>query len=103
MVPNQRQLSIVVSDWESYLGSLFLPPMLWDLVLVLLLLSPTRLFVLLVLVFLVIIKEYVCLLDHFIEDTTNTTALFGLESFYFVFFILSCSSFKVIGESIGFW
>ena len=25
MVPNQRQLSIVVSDWESYLGSLFPP------------------------------------------------------------------------------
>jgi hypothetical protein len=23
VVPNQRQLSIVVSDWESYLGSLF--------------------------------------------------------------------------------
>ena len=26
MVSNQRQLSIVVSDWESYLGSLFSPP-----------------------------------------------------------------------------
>ena len=25
MVPNQRQLSIVVSDWGSYLGSLFQP------------------------------------------------------------------------------
>jgi preprotein translocase subunit SecY len=23
VVPNQRQLSVVVSDWESYLGSLF--------------------------------------------------------------------------------
>jgi hypothetical protein len=23
VVPNQRQLSIFVSDWESYLGSLF--------------------------------------------------------------------------------
>ena len=52
VVPNQRQLSIVVSDWESYLGSLFPPPRLWDLVLVLLLLSPTRLYVSLVRAFL---------------------------------------------------
>ena len=29
MVPNQRQLSIVVSDWESYLGSLFPTCVLW--------------------------------------------------------------------------
>ena len=27
---NQRQLSIVVSDWESYLGSLFCHLRLWD-------------------------------------------------------------------------
>ena len=26
MVPNQRQLSIVVSDWGSHLGSPFSPP-----------------------------------------------------------------------------
>ena len=29
MVPNQRQLSIVVSDWEPYLGSLFSHYGLW--------------------------------------------------------------------------
>ena len=33
MVLNQGQLSIVVSDWESYLGSFFPPPSVWDLVL----------------------------------------------------------------------
>jgi hypothetical protein len=32
MVPNQRQLSIVVSDWGSYLGSPFPTIRLWDLV-----------------------------------------------------------------------
>ena len=32
MVPNQRQLSVVVSDWRSYLGSLFSTFSLWDLV-----------------------------------------------------------------------
>ena len=32
MVPNQRQLSNVVSDWGSYLGSLFSTFSLWDLV-----------------------------------------------------------------------
>ena len=32
MVLNQGQLSIVVSDWEPYLGSPF-PPSMWDLVL----------------------------------------------------------------------
>ena len=26
----------------------------------------------------------VCIFDHFIEDTINTTGLFGLEGFYFV-------------------
>ena len=31
-VLNQRQLSIVVSDWESYLGSLFSPFWLWVIV-----------------------------------------------------------------------
>ena len=30
MVLNQRQLSIVVPDWEPYLGSLFSPLSLWD-------------------------------------------------------------------------
>ena len=29
MVVNQGQLSIVVSDWESYLGSPFSPPSVW--------------------------------------------------------------------------
>jgi hypothetical protein len=29
MVPNQRQLSIVVSDWEPYLGGLFSHYVLW--------------------------------------------------------------------------
>ena len=43
MVPNQRQLSIVVSDWESYLGSLFSTLGWWDHVFVLLLSSPTEL------------------------------------------------------------
>ena len=33
MVFNQGQLSIVVSDWESYLGSLFGHLRLWDVVL----------------------------------------------------------------------
>ena len=32
MVPNQRQLFIVVSDWGSYLGSPFSHLRLWDLV-----------------------------------------------------------------------
>jgi hypothetical protein len=32
MVPNQRQLSIVVSDWEPYLGSLFSHLCLWVVV-----------------------------------------------------------------------
>ena len=32
MVPNQRQLFIVVSDWGSYLGSHFPHCDLWDLV-----------------------------------------------------------------------
>ena len=41
----------------------------------------------------------VCIFHHFIKDTINTTGLFGLEGF----FILSCNSFKVIGESSGFW
>ena len=34
MVPNHRQVSIVVSDWGSYLGSLFSPFSLWGLVFV---------------------------------------------------------------------
>ena len=34
MVPNQRQLSIVVSDWGSYLASLFPTCFWWDLVFV---------------------------------------------------------------------
>ena len=29
MVLNHGQLSIVVSDWESYLGSPFSPPLVW--------------------------------------------------------------------------
>jgi hypothetical protein len=32
MVPNQRQLFIVVSDWGSYLGSPFSHFLVWDLV-----------------------------------------------------------------------
>jgi hypothetical protein len=32
MVPNQRQLSIIVSVWGSYLGSLFSTCCVWDLV-----------------------------------------------------------------------
>jgi hypothetical protein len=32
MVLNQRQLSIIVSDWESYLGSLFSPFWLWVII-----------------------------------------------------------------------
>ena len=31
MVPNQRQLFIVLSDWGSYLGSQFSSFVLWDL------------------------------------------------------------------------
>jgi hypothetical protein len=43
-VPNQRHLQfIVVSDWGSYLGSLFPTCCLWDLDFVLLLFSPTKL------------------------------------------------------------
>jgi hypothetical protein len=32
MVLNQGQLSIVVSDWESYLGSMLCHLRLWDVV-----------------------------------------------------------------------
>jgi hypothetical protein len=39
MVPNQSQLSIVVSDWGSYLGRSFPTCCVWDLVYVLLLVS----------------------------------------------------------------
>ena len=40
----------------------------------------------------------VCIFYHLIEDTINTTGFLGWRVF-----ILSCSSFKVIGESWGFW
>ena len=42
MIPNQRQLSIVDSDWRSYLGSLFPTGFLWDLVFVLMTVSSTE-------------------------------------------------------------
>ena len=42
MVSNQRQLSIIVSDWEPYLGSPFSLLELWDLVFVQLPLSSPR-------------------------------------------------------------
>ena len=45
MVPNQRQLSIVVSDWRSYLGSPFSHLQLWDLVFVSCCVSATILYV----------------------------------------------------------
>ena len=32
VVPNQRQLAIAISDWESYLGSLFPTCVLWVVV-----------------------------------------------------------------------
>jgi hypothetical protein len=46
MVPNQRQLSIVVSDWGSYVGSPFSHFLLWDLVFVSCWFSATLLYVL---------------------------------------------------------
>jgi hypothetical protein len=45
IVPNLRQLSIVVSDWGSYLGNLFPTCSLWDLVFGTVLFSPTRRYV----------------------------------------------------------